>query len=131
MLPCLITGPALAVSALTNLVPGDELRITGQLQLRSPSRPPMCLYVLTLETLTTPPVPSTSEMRFERDAPYIVVLDADHTSVPVWAETGTWAGVAEDPGAITQVLVDYERRQSTAPRGPLGIAQVIHARARE
>lgn len=113
MLPCLVTDPALAFSALTELVPGDELRITGHLQLPQSTGEPMCLYVLTLETLTPPPGQSSSEVRIERNGPCLFVFDADHTSVAIWTETGTWVGVAEDAGAITQLLADYERRQAT------------------
>ncbi|MEU2468578.1 hypothetical protein ABZ580_30780 [Streptomyces sp. NPDC012486] len=112
MLPCVITDPALAFSVLTELVPGDELRITGHLQLPQSTGQPMCLYVLTLETLTPPPAQSTSEVRIERNGPYLFVFDADHTDVPVWTETGAWVGVADDAGAITQLLTDYEHRRS-------------------
>ncbi|MGP3632653.1 hypothetical protein ACTU45_04635 [Streptomyces sp. 24-1644] len=55
----------------------------------------------------------TSEVHIERNGPYLYVFDADHTTVPVWTETGAWVGTAEDPSTITQLLADYERKQST------------------
>ncbi|WP_329046635.1 hypothetical protein [Streptomyces sp. NBC_01422] len=113
MLPCLITDPALAFSALTELVPGEELRITGHLQLPQSTGQQMCLYVLTLEVLTPLPEQTTSEVHIERNGPYIYIFDADNTDVPVWTESGTWVGIAEDPGAIAPLLANYERRHST------------------
>lgn len=113
MLPCVITDPALAFTALTELVPGDELRLTGHLQLPQPAGQPLCLYVLTLETLTPPPEQKTSQVRIERNGPYVYIFAADHPGVPVWTESGKSVGVAEDPAAITRLLADYERRQST------------------
>ncbi|WP_331730619.1 hypothetical protein [Streptomyces sp. NBC_01174] len=73
----------------------------------------MCLYVLTLEVLTPLPEHRTSELGVERNGSYIYVFDADHTDVPVWTENGIWVGIAENPGAIAQLLADYERRHST------------------
>ncbi|MFD9541411.1 hypothetical protein [Streptomyces sp. NPDC060022] len=113
MLPCVITDPVLAFSALTDLVPGDELRLTGHLQLPQSAGQPLCLYVLTLETLTPPPEQKTSQVRVERNGPYIYILDADHPGVLVWTASGASVGVAEDPTAITQLLADDERRRST------------------
>lgn len=113
LLPCTVTDPNLAHTVLTGLVPGDELRVTGHLQLpRSPDER-LCLYVLTLEPLTPMPDGMTSVMRIERNGQYIYAFDADRTTVPVWTESGTWVGTAEDPAGITQLLADYERRQST------------------
>ncbi|MEU2462368.1 hypothetical protein ABZ604_32905 [Streptomyces sp. NPDC012473] len=113
LLPCVITDPALAFTALTELVPGDELRLTGHLQLPQSAGQPMCLYVLTLETITPAPERTTSTVHIERNGPYVYVFDADHSSVPVWTESGKIVGVAEDPAAIAQLLADYERRPST------------------
>lgn len=36
MLPCAVTDANLAISVLTELVPGDELRVTGYLRLPPP-----------------------------------------------------------------------------------------------
>ncbi|MFC7934512.1 hypothetical protein [Streptomyces cinereoruber] len=113
MLPCAVTDANLAMSVLTDLVPGDELRVTGYLRLPRTPDERLCLYVLTLEILTPVPEAAASVMRIERQGPYLYVFDADHTTVPVWTENGTWVGTAEDPAAIAQLLTDYERRHST------------------
>ncbi|RPK70353.1 hypothetical protein EES45_35635 [Streptomyces sp. ADI97-07] len=113
MLPCAVTDANLAISVLTELVPGDELRVTGYLRLPRAPDERLCLYVLTLEILTPVPEAAASEMSIERNGPYLYVFDADHTTVPVWTETGTWVGTAEDPAATAQLLSDYERRHST------------------
>lgn len=63
--------------------------------------------------LTPPPAQSTSEVRIERNGPYIYSFDAGRTDVPVRTETGAWIGVTEDAEAITQLLANYERRQAT------------------
>ncbi|MEU4265599.1 hypothetical protein ACYCCF_30620 [Streptomyces argenteolus] len=112
MLPCAVTDANLAISVLTDLVPGDELRVTGCLRLPRTPDERLCLYVLTLEVLTPMPDQVASEMRIERNGPYLYVFDADHTTVPVWTTDGAWVGTAEDPASITQLLADYERRQS-------------------
>ncbi|MGP3637828.1 hypothetical protein ACTU45_31610 [Streptomyces sp. 24-1644] len=113
VLPCLTTDPALAFGVLTDLVPGDELRVTGHLQLPQSPGEPICLYVLTLEVLTPGLELVTSEVRIERNGSYLYVFDADHTTVPIWTESGAWVGTAEHPATISQLLADYERRQST------------------
>ncbi|MGW6744833.1 hypothetical protein ACWGDX_29550 [Streptomyces sp. NPDC055025] len=113
ILPCTVSDPVMAHEVLHDLVPGDQLRVTGRLHLPRTPGEPMWLDVTALEVLATAPLladpAAVATAALERYGPYICVFDAETTDVPVWTETGTWVGTAEDAAAIGALLANYER----------------------
>ncbi|MFD3920199.1 hypothetical protein [Streptomyces sp. NPDC058595] len=117
ILPCSITDPVMAHAVLHELQPGDQLRITGHLRLPRTPHEPMWLAVSTLEVLETAPLMNAPETAattvIERYGPYVCWFDADsEDGVPVWTETGTWVGVAADPGELHELFEAFEQRQA-------------------
>ncbi|MFF5881037.1 hypothetical protein ACIQ9M_34410 [Streptomyces californicus] len=116
ILPCTVADPALAYAVIHDLVPGDKLRVTGHLRLRTPEDP-MWLAVTALTVLETAPLlsdpPALATAVLERYGPYLCWFDADTTGVDVFTETGTWVGTAPAPDAISALLDAFEQRQAT------------------
>ncbi|MER5200489.1 hypothetical protein ACWD3J_44250 [Streptomyces sp. NPDC002755] len=61
VMPCTATTSAVAVAVLHDLVPGDQLRITGYLRLPRTPDEPMWLDVTTLEVLWAAPLSAPAE----------------------------------------------------------------------
>lgn len=117
VLPCTVTDPVMAHAVLHELRAGDQLRVTGHLRLPRTPDEPMWLDVNALEVLGTAPLMGAPEAVgtavMERYGPYICWHDADSGGdVPVWTETGTWVGVAADPGELSDLIAQFERRQA-------------------
>ncbi|MFI2292933.1 hypothetical protein [Streptomyces niveus] len=116
ILPCTVSDPAMAHRVLHELVPGDQLRVTGHLRLPRTPDEPMCLDVARLEVLhAAPPLgapESVATAVLERYGPYACVIYADTTAVPVWTETGVWVGTAADLGELGGLLEAFEQRQA-------------------
>ncbi len=116
ILPCSITDPVMAAAVLHDLVPGDQLRVTGHLRLPRTSDEPLWLTVTALEVLAPAPVLTDSAGTFtttlERYSPYVCYVDADTNQVPVWTEAGVWVGCADTPGDVGDLLEAFEQRQS-------------------
>ncbi|WP_331730823.1 hypothetical protein [Streptomyces sp. NBC_00016] len=74
VLPCTATTPALAAAVLHDLVPGDQLRITGHLRLPRTPDEPMWMDVTTLEVLWTAPLPLPADDTDGLDAETIADL---------------------------------------------------------
>ncbi|MFF5638270.1 hypothetical protein [Streptomyces sp. NPDC012825] len=106
---CRTTDPHLAHTLLTLMRPGDLLRVGGHLTLpgRGDEGGPR-LDVDALELLAPAPAMDLAEMVLDRYGPYLVVLDPDTDSVPVFTETGAWVGAAQNADAITDLIHAHE-----------------------
>lgn len=133
-LPCSVADPELAHAVIHDLVPGDQLRVTGHLRLPRTPHEPIRLHVDTLEVLATSllraraddsgtddlPDPTGLPARrrstlpddglLERHGPYIAYLDPETAMTSVWTGTGAWVGTATYPDTSTDLIDVYERR---------------------
>ncbi|MFD9394777.1 hypothetical protein ACFWBB_29785 [Streptomyces sp. NPDC060000] len=73
-MPCTATTPALAAAVLHDLIPGDQIRITGYLRLPGIPDEPMWLDVTTLEVLWPAPLSLPAGGTGGLDAETIAVL---------------------------------------------------------
>ncbi|TXL84511.1 hypothetical protein [Streptomyces sp. IB2014 016-6] len=117
ILLCSVTDPVMAHAVLHDLAPGDHLRVTGHLRLPRTPDEAMWLVVTAVEVLASAPLmgaPATvGTAVMERYGPYTCWHDADSGGdVPVWTETGTWVGVAADPGELSDLIAQFEQRQA-------------------
>ncbi|MFF8960783.1 hypothetical protein [Streptomyces sp. NPDC014894] len=110
-MPCTTGDPRLAHALLTDIQPGDLLRVSGFLTLPDSADGAVRLSVDALEVLAT--VPLLGSTVLDRYGPYLVVFDADTDSVPVFTETGAWVGEAADPDAISDVIDAFEHNTTT------------------
>jgi len=115
MLPCTTGDPRVAHAVLTEIQPGDLLRVSGTLSVPGSSDGIICLHVDALEVLSGSPM--RGEMVLDRYGPYLVVFDADIETVPVFTATGTWVGTAKDPDLISDVVEAFERDTATGETG--------------
>jgi hypothetical protein len=117
ILPCCVADPELAHSVIHDLVPGDQLRVTGYLRLPRTPDEPMWLAVTTLAVLETVPelsdTASVATAVIKRYGPYVCWFDAeDSGEVPVWTEAGVWVGTALEPSGIGELLEAFEHRRA-------------------
>jgi hypothetical protein len=117
ILPCRVDDPATAHAVIHDLVPGDELRVTGYLRLPRTPDEPMWLIVTALAVLQTalllPDSAAVHTAALERHGPYVCYFDAETCGeVPVWSESGVWVGTAGDPGALSELIEAFEQRQA-------------------
>ncbi|MEV6049221.1 hypothetical protein [Streptomyces xanthochromogenes] len=118
ILPCSVLDSKLARTVIHDLLPGDKLRVSGQLRLPRTPDEPMWLAVSALAVLETAPLPSdpaaVTTVGIERYGPYLCYFDAeDSGEVPVWTEAGVWVGSADDPGGLGELIQAFEQRQAT------------------
>jgi hypothetical protein len=116
LLPCGVDDPALAHKVLHEMVPGDQLRVTGYLRLPRTPGEPMWLVVTELELLQPAPQMSDPAVAatavIERYGPYVCWFDADTTEVEVFTEGGKWVGAAPEPNELGELLEAFEHRQA-------------------
>ncbi|MFE1927546.1 hypothetical protein ACFW91_33950 [Streptomyces asoensis] len=74
VMPCTATTPALAAAVLHDLVPGDQLRVTGYLRLPRTPDEPIWLDVTMLEILWTAPLTPAADNTGGLDAETIADL---------------------------------------------------------
>ncbi|MFD9042582.1 hypothetical protein [Streptomyces bottropensis] len=116
ILPCGVDDPELAYKVLHEMVPGDQLRVTGYLRLPRTPDEPMGLVVTELELLE--PAPQMSDPAavatavLEQYGPYVCWFDADTTEVEVFTEDGMWVGTAPEPNDLGKLLEAFEHRQA-------------------
>ncbi|MGI5532533.1 hypothetical protein ACQEVX_35730 [Streptomyces syringium] len=113
ILPCTIADPQMAHTVLHELVPGDQLHVTGYLHLPRTPEDPMRLVVTELTLMQ--PAPRLSDQAtaiIERYGPYVCWFDADTPDVEVFTEAGDWVGTAPEPNGIGQLLAAFEHRQA-------------------
>ncbi|MGW2612820.1 hypothetical protein ACWC4A_52535 [Streptomyces mirabilis] len=114
---CSTADPAITDMLLTEVQPGDLVRVRGTADQPEASDAPARLTVYTLEVLPAPPVPLLHDMVLDRYGKYVVVFNADADAdadigadaVPVFTATGEWVGHAASPDAI-EVLIDIHER---------------------
>jgi hypothetical protein len=131
-LPCTVADPELARAVISELAPGDRIRVTGYLGLPRIAGHPMWLHVATLELLdpdlprasdTTedtgageddPAEPATATLSdhglLERFGPYLVYTDPDLCADSIWTQTGEWVGTAVYPTTATDLINAHQRR---------------------
>ncbi|MGA4980192.1 hypothetical protein [Streptomyces cinereoruber] len=106
---CRTADPHLAHALLTLVQPGDLLRVGGHLALPGPGdEGGPRLDVDSLELLAPAPARHLVEMVLDRYGPYLVVLDPETETVPVFTETGAWVGTAEHADAVTDLIHAHE-----------------------
>ncbi|MFK8851768.1 hypothetical protein [Streptomyces sp. Ac-502] len=105
---CTTSDPSITDVLLSEIQPGDLLRVTGiAVQADGPAAPAR-LTVEALEVLEAAPAPVLYDLVLERWGGYAAVFDADRDTVPVFTVTGTWIGEAASPDAITDLIDAYE-----------------------
>ncbi|MCZ4098036.1 hypothetical protein [Streptomyces sp. H39-C1] len=118
LLPCATGDPRLAYALLTELKPGDLLRLSGLLVLPDRADGGMRLQVDALEVLDTVPLCTTrdaDQFTFDRHGDYIAISDSTAV-VHVWTEGGTWVGTAPDPASVDILITAYEIEDRSLPR---------------
>ena len=111
VLPCQVADPEMANTVLHELVPGDQLRVTGHLRLPRTPDEPMWMVVTALSVLETAPMlsdPTAATTVIERYGPYVCWFDADTPHVEVFAASGTWVGKATGPDTISALITAHE-----------------------
>ncbi|WPO76291.1 hypothetical protein [Streptomyces sp. KN37] len=106
---CTTGDPRITHELLTDIQPGDLLRVTGILLQPSTPAEAARLTVDALQVLATAPARALQEMVLDRYGDYIVVFDADTDAVPVFTACGQWVGWAETPDTITTLIDVHER----------------------
>jgi hypothetical protein len=142
-LSCSVADPEIARVVLSDLEPGDRIRVTGYLGLPRISGHPLWLHVTTLDLLDTAPPrsadatadatadvtedtgaggddpvePATASLsdhgQLERFGPYLVYTDPDLCADSVWTEVGEWVGAAVYPTTATELIHTHQRRNAT------------------
>ncbi|MFE2823474.1 hypothetical protein [Streptomyces sp. NPDC059271] len=117
ILPCTATDPRLTRAVLTELQPGDTLRVTGVLRLpRAPGEPTWLAVtgisvLATAPQLTDPAAPATTVI--EQYGPYLCVFDADTAEVEAFTQDGAWVGTVPEPSGLSNLFAAFEERQAT------------------
>ncbi|MEV6131932.1 hypothetical protein AB0M05_34965 [Streptomyces violaceusniger] len=105
---CATSDPRIAHALLTEVQPGDLLRVSGFLTQPDDVAAPVHLSVDALEVLAAAPMGALHGMVLDRYGPYRCVFDADTATVPVFTEHGAWVGEAQTPDAIGDLIDAYE-----------------------
>jgi hypothetical protein len=106
---CTAQNPRIAHEVLTDVQPGDLLRVTGMLVQPLVPGEPARLTVDVLEVLDAAQVPILRDMVLDRYGDYVVIFDTDRDQVPVFTALGQWVGTAENPDAIATLIDIHER----------------------
>lgn len=106
---CATTDPRIAAALLTEVQPGDLLRVSGIWMEAGFSGELAQLTVDTLDVLAAAPVREPQEMVLDRYGDYCVIFDADTDAVPVFTAQGQWVGLADTPDVITALIDIHER----------------------
>jgi len=110
---CIAYDPRIVTVMLTEIQPGDVIRVSGiVVQPEEPGQPAQ-FTVDSLDVLDAAPG-SILHMTLERFGPYVVVFDADSDTVPVFTDSGTWVGEAAGPDAIATLIDAFEGRGPAA-----------------
>ncbi|MDJ0345789.1 hypothetical protein QMK19_34930 [Streptomyces sp. H10-C2] len=119
LLPCLVTDPVLARTALDELEEGDLLRVEGLLMLPCATADGVLrLQVEAIEVLSPAPIREIEPDSVERYGPYVIVngntdsIGAD--PVQMWTDAGAWVGIAPGPAAVQDMITAYEARTNDA-----------------
>lgn len=105
---CTTADPVIADALLTEIQPGDLLRVSGTVVQGEAPDAPTRLTVDVLEVLVAAPLLVPHDKFLERYGVYVVVIDADRDQVPVFTASGAWVGEAESPDRIGALIDSYE-----------------------
>ncbi|QDN94797.1 hypothetical protein FNV58_00285 (plasmid) [Streptomyces sp. RLB1-9] len=106
---CTSGAPQITHALLTDIQPGDLLRVSGNLVQPLAPGDAARLTVHGLEVLDTGLIPVLRDMVMDRYGDYCVIFDADHNQVPVFTALGQWVGMADNPDAIATLIDIHER----------------------
>lgn len=106
---CTSGAPQITHALLTDIQPGDLLRVTGSLVQPLVPGEAARLTVDVLEVLDTALIPVLNDMVLDRYGDYVVIFDADRDQVPVFTALGQWVGTAENPDNIATLIDIHER----------------------
>ncbi|MFD7096744.1 hypothetical protein [Streptomyces xanthophaeus] len=118
VLACVTGDPFIVHTVLTELRPGDYLRVAGVLTLPARSNGAVQLQVEALEVLQEVPLtlPETAEeieaideLTFDRYGAYVAVSSSATPAVQLWTEAGTWIGIVTDPASIEALIAAFEK----------------------
>ncbi|MFF0386848.1 hypothetical protein [Streptomyces sp. NPDC004286] len=109
LVTCSSGDPRITYELLNHIQPGDLLRATGTPTQPSTPGEPVRLTVDGLEVLDIALVPVLREMVLDRYGDYVVILDADTDTVPVFTAHGAWVGIADNADAIATLIDIHER----------------------
>ncbi|MFF2520112.1 hypothetical protein [Streptomyces sp. NPDC058086] len=99
---CTSGAPQITHALLTDIQPGDLVRVSGSLvQPQAPGEAAR-LTVHCLEVLGTALIPVLNDMVLDRYGDYVVIFDADHNQVPVYAGLRPCTGSALAPLCSTR-----------------------------
>jgi hypothetical protein len=103
---CTTGDPRITHALLTEVQPGDLLRVSGTaVQPESPGEPAR----LTIDVLEVLAAASPHDLVLDRYGSYCVVFDAETNDVPVFTVDGAWVGVAANPGAIRDLIDTHKK----------------------
>jgi hypothetical protein len=106
VLSCTTGDPSITHVLLTEVQPGDLLRVSGTaVQPEGPGEPAH----LTIDALEVLTAASPHDLVLDRYGSYCVVFDAETDDVPVFTVDGAWVGVAADPGAIRDLIDTHKQ----------------------
>jgi hypothetical protein len=114
---CTSGDPRITHALLTDIQPGDLLRVTGTLVPPQAPDEDAHLTVDALEVLDTALLPVLSDMALDRYAHYVVVFDGESDQVPVFTASGRWVGLADNPDAIATLIDTDQRSHGVTPDG--------------
>lgn len=106
VLACTTGDPRITHLLLTEVQPGDLLRVTGTLLQPDDETLPAQLTVDALEILT--PIPVLQDMSLSRHGTYVVVTDPDRDEASVFTEHGAWIARTADPDLVDALIDAYE-----------------------
>ncbi|WP_328760613.1 hypothetical protein [Streptomyces sp. NBC_00271] len=106
---CTSGAPQITHALLTDIQPGDLLRVSGNLVQPLAPGAAARLTVHGLEVLDTGLIPVLRDMVLDRYGDYCVIFDADRDQVPVFTALGQWVGMADNPDAIATLIDIHER----------------------
>ncbi|MEW1678153.1 hypothetical protein [Streptomyces noursei] len=118
VLACVTGDPFIVHLALTELRPGDVLRVAGMLTLPDRASGAVQLQVDALEVLQEVPLTlaetadeaeAADQLTFDRYGTYIAVSTSNTPGVQLWTEAGTWVGIATEPATIETLIAAYEK----------------------
>lgn len=99
---CTTEQPRIAAALLTEVQPGDLLRVLGTLAQPGTTGGSAQFTVDTLEVLAA--APARAQMVLDRYGDYVVVFTTDTDAVPVFTAQGRWVGLADTPDTISTLI---------------------------
>jgi hypothetical protein len=105
---CTTGDPFITYALLTDIQPGDLLRVSGTVVQPETPGGAAQLTVDALQTLAAASLPVLNEMVLDRYGLYLCVFDVDRDQVPVFTEDGAWVGEAASPDVVGDLIDAFE-----------------------